>query len=313
MGMGAEVGIEIGINTLKVEGDATKLFEMLAKAQAEFLDVPRVDDGQVGNDRKFKYAGYATLVKCVRPALNKYGIALIQPLHSLDGKAITTTILAGHGARIETSFAFHADYVKADKYGGKKDDCQEFGRSHTYYRRYQLQSILGIEGDDDADSIEAQRARREDQAQFSEPARDATTGEAVPAKKETKPAAAPKANGASAAKSSAPASAEKTTPSAAQSAPTTTPTKEAAKPAEAKPAEAAPKLHGIDTIPPEKLNDTITSAMRQQNPPWKMIQLREFYANHISPEEMPKPDAMPPELKRQILTKMVEVTGVAPF
>jgi hypothetical protein len=144
--------IELGVDTLQVSGDPTKLFEALAKAQAEFLPVPRSDQGQVGDNRKFRYAGYATLVRCIRPALSKYGICLLQPLHTRGGKAVTTTILAGHGASITASFYFKAEYVKTNK-AGTFDDPQEFGRNHTYYRRYQLQSMVGVEGDDDADNL----------------------------------------------------------------------------------------------------------------------------------------------------------------
>lgn len=288
--------IEIGVDTLKVEGDPTKLYEELAKAQSEFLDVPRIDDGQVGNDRKFKYAGYATLMKCVRPALNKHGITILQPLHFRDGKAVTTTILAGHGASLSCSFAFNADYTKADKYGGKKDDCQEFGRAHTYYRRYQLQSILGIEGDEDADSIEAQRSRKEQAQEFAEPA-----PKKEEPKKEAKPAPAPKANGESAAKPVATASGQKTNGSAKASEPTTN-------------GKVPSPQETVDAIAPEKLNSYLSAVMKQMDPPWKVIDIRKFYAEQFDAEnEMPAPDAMDPALKRAILTKIIEVHKVAPF
>ena len=136
-----EGSIELGVDTIKIVGDATKLFEELAKAQGEFPDVPRTAIGQIGKDRKFKYADYATIIKTVRPSLSKYGIALIQPLHSRGDVAVSTIILAGHGASIWASFAFEPD-----------SNPQEFGRQHTYYRRYQLQGTMGLEGDDDADS-----------------------------------------------------------------------------------------------------------------------------------------------------------------
>lgn len=156
--------IELGFDTLSINGDPTKLYEALAKAQAEFLPVPKGDEGMVGFDRKFKYAGYATLMRCTRPALSANGIAIMQPLHSRNGQAVSTIILAGHGASIVASFHFKAEYQKATK-AGTVDDPQEFGRNHTYYRRYQLQGLLGLEGDDDADALP-----KHDQAQFTEKA-----------------------------------------------------------------------------------------------------------------------------------------------
>jgi len=58
-----ETAIDIPLDTLVIKGDASKLYEELAKAQEEFLPVPRLADGQVGTSRKFKYADYATIIK----------------------------------------------------------------------------------------------------------------------------------------------------------------------------------------------------------------------------------------------------------
>ena len=281
--MGTEM-IEIGVDTLRIEGEPTKLYEALAKAQSEFAPVPKLDLGQVGKDRKFKYAGYATLMKCVRPALTANGIALLQPLHFRGGMAVSTTILAGHGASIQTSFCFSAEYRRKDKYneGVYTDDCQEFGRAHTYYRRYQLQSILGIEGDDDADSLPEVRA------QFSEPARDAITGDAAPKQlpaADKKVASAPKANGAAVAPKPV-AAVQPTLPSV-------------------EPSAAIPE-HGAD-----KLKELITSAMKQLG--WKMIKLREFYEQHVDPEPFASADTMPLEKMRLLHARLVEKHNIAPF
>jgi ERF superfamily len=150
--MNTDNEIDVGLDTLSIKGDPTKLYEALAKAQSEFLPVPKASTGQIGQ-QKFKYAGYAKLMRCVRPALTANGIAIIQPLHSREDMAVTTTILAGHGASIISSFSFKAEFSKKTKDGQVIDDPQEFGRHHTYYRRYQLQAMLGIEGDADADDL----------------------------------------------------------------------------------------------------------------------------------------------------------------
>ena len=182
--------IELEMDTLTIKGDPTKLYEELAKAQLEFTPVPKGNQGQVGQ-QKFKYAGYATIMRCVRPALANHGIVVLQPLHYRDEDAITTTILAGHGASIQTSFAFKADFSKKLKDGSVISDPQEFGRHHTYYRRYQLQSMLGSEGDSDADDLPDVNEPKE---QFSEPAPkeakaapEKTNGKAKPEPKAEKP------------------------------------------------------------------------------------------------------------------------------
>ena len=287
--------VEIGVDTLRIEGDPSKLYEALAKAQAEFAPVPKLDEGQVGMSRKFKYAGYATLMKCVRPALTKYGIALIQPLHYRDEKAVTTTIIAGHGASIQTSFSFNADFSRKDKTGAVTDDCQEFGRCHTYYRRYQLQSMLGIEGDDDADGLPEVKPQG-----FSEQAPEKKEAKAPKAEKPVAPVASAEPKPASAP--------QQTLPSVPQSAPTTN--GKAEHKADAVP--SAEKL--VEGIAPEKLNAALSACMKQMNPPWKVIDIRGFYAKHFdAANEMPKPDDMDPTLKRQILAKIIEVEKVAPF
>lgn len=148
--------IDIHMGTLKIEGDPTELYKALALAQAEFLSVPEEAKGQVGNNRSFKYADFATIIKCIRPALTKHGIAFLQPLHTEGEMAVTTTILAGHGASITASLHFPHD-----------DNPQEFGRIHTYHRRYQLLGFFAIEGEDADDA----RRFNEQRQSFSEPAK----------------------------------------------------------------------------------------------------------------------------------------------
>jgi hypothetical protein len=270
--------IEIGVDTLRFEGNVAKLYEELAKAQTEFTPIPRNKPGQSGN-RNFKYADYATIMRCVRPALAAHGISVLQPLHSRDGNAVTTTILAGHGGAIISSLSFPA-----------QKDPQEFGKHHTYYRRYQLQSMLGLEGDKDADDLPDVN---DEYQGFKEPA------------KEAEPKPSPKATTASAEKKPAPAKEQKTNGSAK-------PSVDSTESSETKP---APKLEAIDSIPEDKLNGVLSSIMKQMNPPWKLMNVREFYAEHFDakPEEMPHPDNMKAPLKREILRKLVEVKGVAPF
>jgi hypothetical protein len=283
--------IEIGVDeSLKVNGDATALFENLAKAQLEFIPVPRDSAGQVGTNRSFKYAGYATIMRCIRPALSKYGIAVLQPLHFRGGMAITTTIVAGHGASIQTSFAFKADHFKRSREGTPLgDDPQEFGRCHTYYRRYQLQSMLGIEGDSDADDLPLPST-----AQFSEPAlpkdSKAATPKAQPSSKEVPVAAAPK---------TAPAPETKSEPSATSSEPSTaTESPKAAK--------SSPSPADLKTI-----NVILTDALKHLK--WKVSDAREFYKEHVDPAGFGDPDHMTIEQKRALHAKLVELKDVPAF
>lgn len=153
------------------------------------------------------------------------------------------------------------------------------------------------------------------EGEFVEPAQLPEPGKEVKA-------SSPKANGASAAKPSASVSSSKTNGSAQPSASTTPKPEAKAEPkpepkpevkAEPKKSAGSPK-EIVDGIAPEKLNSYLTSVMKQMSPPWKVIDIRNFYAQHFDAEnEMPAPDAMDPELKRSLLTKIIEVNKVAPF
>lgn len=280
--------IEIDVDTLRFEGNVAKLYEELAKAQAEFTPIPRNKPGQSGN-RHFEYANYATIMRCVRPALAAHGISVLQPLHSRDGNAVTTTILAGHGGAIVSSFSFPAH-----------KDPQEFGKCHTYYRRYQLQSMLGLEGDKDADDLPDVNEQG-----FTEQA-----------------ASSPKAPKASVEKPPVAAKEQKTNGSAKPSAASTESSEPKPEPKlESKPEEKKPEKtiinpsKVIEGIEDAKLNNVLSVMMKQMSPPWKLMDVRAFYAEHFDakPEDMPHPDQMKAPLKRQILSKLIEVKGVAPF
>lgn len=125
-------------------------------------------------------------------------------------------------------------------------------------------------------------------------------------KEEPKPEA-PKAAKEPAEKKPAPAKEQKTNGSAKASEPTTNGK------AEKKP-EKVDYQALVASIAPEKLNGHLTGVMKQMDPPWKFINIRHFYAEHIDPDfELPQADAMDPDLKRLILAKICEVHKVAPF
>lgn len=293
--MGNDSVIEIGLDTLSIKGDPSKLYEELAKAQAKFIPVPRSNQGQVGQ-QKFKYAGYAQVMRCVRPALSDHGITIFQPLHSRDDMAVTTTILAGHGASITASFSFKAEFSRKQKDGTVVDDPQEFGRHHTYYRRYQLQAMLGIEGDADADDLPDVNEKKE-AAQYSEPARDPVTGDAVPAK-------APKAKASADTKS---ASAEPTPIHSA------TPSGSSTKNGKA---ESSKPSNGSDASQPpavttKTINEQLTAAMDELK--WKMPELKAFFVEHVDEAGFDKAANLTVEKKQLLFRKMVEVHNVTPF
>lgn len=115
------------------------LFEALAKAQAEFIEMSR--DAAVefedkrGGKRQFYYATLAEVLASVRPALNKHGLAILQPFD---------------GERVVTILAFGSSRLEVDAWLPKWNSAQDLGSALTYIKRYQLKSLLGVnDGEDD--------------------------------------------------------------------------------------------------------------------------------------------------------------------
>lgn len=285
---------ETKTGNLVIEGDATELFKAIVRAQAEFPDIHKPDSGQKGNT-KFRYAGYATIIKTLRPALCKHGIAVLQALHSEHDKdggewAVTTTILAGHGATIRSSLWFRHD-----------DDPQEFGRCHTYHRRYQLQSMLAVEGDDDADAPKPSETK--EATQFSEPAPKAKPTPAA-AERST-----PKVNGAAGGKSTnAAVNAEPKGGNGSTS--QVVPKEPASQPVAAKPAQDAVTGGDVAAVS-KRINVLLQEALQQLN--WDMAQMKAFYIEHVDKAGYEKASNLSIEQKRALHDKLVELHDVIPF
>lgn len=124
------------------------LFERLLAAQEKI--------GKISKDKenpffKSKYADINIVLDMIKPILNKEGILFMQPLSNVDGKPAITTILRHEDECIEYTIIF-PDLPKPAE-GKKSNQFQEMGSAITYYRRYALISILGLEStDDDANS-----------------------------------------------------------------------------------------------------------------------------------------------------------------
>jgi hypothetical protein len=90
---------------------------------------------------KSKYADLNSVREACLPALNKFGISVLQPTVQVDGKNFVKTILLHEsGETIEslTEILF-----------AKQNDPQAQGSGITYARRYGLQSLVNIGAEDD--------------------------------------------------------------------------------------------------------------------------------------------------------------------
>ncbi len=107
---------------------------------AKLLDVSKEID-PISKDSKnpfFKsyYFDINKLIEVVRPVLSKNGLVLLQPIS--EGKQYSIIIDADSGEQIESSLELP-----------KIQDAQKLGSAITYFRRYTLQSLLGLQAEDD--------------------------------------------------------------------------------------------------------------------------------------------------------------------
>ena len=117
---------------------------------------------------KNRYASLAAVRKAIIPVLAKHGIALVQSLSTTpEGIACVTILMHSSGDWLESD----ALVIPASK-----ADAQGFGSAVTYARRYALQAVAGVAGEEDDD---AEGAVRRDQPQ--RPPAAAPTPRPVPA------------------------------------------------------------------------------------------------------------------------------------
>lgn len=136
-----------------------KISEALAKAQAEFQPIPKNCVNHYGK----RYADLASIFAAVRPALSKYGLAIVQfftdPVKpNFSGVRVVTRLCHSSGEWMESSLELPC---------GQK--AQEYGSAITYGRRYSLAAILGVAADDDDDGNEASGKPETNQGQTPAP------------------------------------------------------------------------------------------------------------------------------------------------
>lgn len=129
--------------------EAMTLQEALVAAQQEMVNPKRSKTAKVKGKTKdgtpyemsYDYATLDDTVSAALFALNKHGIALLQPMVTLDdGRIGVRTVILGHGEELDLgTIASRAN-----------DDPQKNGSILTYYRRYGLGALgLVAEADDD--------------------------------------------------------------------------------------------------------------------------------------------------------------------
>lgn len=115
-----------------------ELASALVKAQAEMSSVTKDSKNPFF---KSNYASLNAVRDVALPACNKYGITVLQPTVTVDGKQfVKTTLLHESGQALES---FTEVIVKVS------NDAQQAGSGISYARRYGLMAMLCLASDDD--------------------------------------------------------------------------------------------------------------------------------------------------------------------
>ena len=99
---------------------------------------------------KSKYFDINSLLRHVEPLLQKNGLLLLQPI--IKGEVFSEILDVESGESVTSSIPLP-----------QMDDPQKLGSAVTYYRRYTLQSLLGLQAEDDDANSASQAAESQKQ------------------------------------------------------------------------------------------------------------------------------------------------------
>ncbi len=99
---------------------------------------------------KSKYFDINSLLKHVEPLLQKNGLLLLQPI--IKGEVFSEIVDIESGESVTSSIVLP-----------QMDDPQKLGSAITYYRRYTLQSLLGLQAEDDDANSASQATKSQKQ------------------------------------------------------------------------------------------------------------------------------------------------------
>lgn len=135
---------------MKRSESSNEISTALAKAQAEMKN-PALD--AMNPHFRNKFASLAAIRNSIVPIFAKHGLSVNQELTSTDtGVACTTIINHASGQWME----FGPLVMPVSK-----NDAQGFGSASTYCKRYSLQAVGAVVGDEDDDAEAAQNRKNE--------------------------------------------------------------------------------------------------------------------------------------------------------
>lgn len=139
-----DVEVSVTVKPMHMSAEVNALFEAFAKAQGEMLGARMTGRNEAfkRNGQASSYATLADVWDAIRPALTKFGIAVVQA-PSVNGRDVSITTMLTHA-----SGQWISSMVSAQS---KDTSPQAVGSAITYLRRYGLASMTGVVNDVDDD------------------------------------------------------------------------------------------------------------------------------------------------------------------
>jgi hypothetical protein len=131
---------------MKFSTETAELAKALVKAQSEMKN-PAFDT--TNPHFKNRFASLAAVRNAVIPVFNKHGVFVTQDVTTVEGGISCTTVLMHESGQFVEFGPLMMPATKAD--------AQGLGSATTYCKRYQLQAVSGVVGDDDDDGNAAAR------------------------------------------------------------------------------------------------------------------------------------------------------------
>lgn len=127
---------------MEIQSQETKeLMKALMQARKEFKPILKDTEAY-----KYKYANFNSYLEACEEALDKNGLILVQQIVMHEKECLMVTTLHHESGQWIRTFSPIIN---------SKGDCQGFGSSQTYMRRYSMECILGCVAEKDDDGAKA--------------------------------------------------------------------------------------------------------------------------------------------------------------
>ena len=127
-----------------------ELIKKIAEAKKE---IGKISKDQTNPFYKSKYFDINSLIKQLNPLLAKHKLLLVQPI--LDNMVLSRIICIDNGGSIDSSLTLP-----------EINDPQKLGSAITYYRRYTLASLLGLQAVDDDGNLASSKSTIEEERRW---------------------------------------------------------------------------------------------------------------------------------------------------